>query len=411
MKKEGKWEKKITAYALKNAIEHEGRAEEGKVISALFHEGLEKSEVKSIITEVKEEVARVNNLAVHEQKKEFEGENLEKQVGKREGREGLPDLPNAKKGRIIMRFAPSASGPLHVGHALTASISLLYVQKYGGKFYVRIEDTNPENIYPKAYEMIEKESKWLFKNKCIVQIQSDNLHLYYKYAEKLINKKAAYVCGCSAEEFKNYVEKKENCPCRKNSVKENTEKWKKMLDKKGYKEEQAVLRFKSNMKDKNPAMRDFPLARINETKHPRQKKKYRVWPLMNLAVFADDIETGMTHIIRAKEHRDNAKRQEMMYKALGKGKEIPWTAFLGRIHFKDFELSTTKTRKAIEAGKYKGWDDPKLPTIAAIMKKGRYNPEAFWKFAEQIGLNEHDKIMSEKEFFDLLESFNKLPKF
>jgi glutamyl-tRNA synthetase len=179
-----------------------------------------------------------------------------------------------------------------------------------------------------------------------------------------------------------------------------------MMDKSknGFKEGDAVLRFKSDMKDKNPAMRDFPLARIVLTEHPRQKKKYKVWPLMNLAVTADDIELKMTHIIRGKDHRDNAERQKMMYKVLGK--KFPWTAFLGKIHFKDMELSTTQTRKDIEAGKYSGWDDKRLLTIASLKKRG-YTPEAFWKFSERVGLSETDKIMDRKEYFTLLDGFNK----
>lgn len=160
------------------------------------------------------------------------------------------------------------------------------------------------------------------------------------------------------------------------------------------------------MHSKNPAMRDFPLARINLTKHARQDKKYRIWPLMNLAVSADDIEDKMTHIIRAKDHRDNAERQAMIYKALGKEKQIPWTAFLGRYKFKDMELSATKMREAIEKKQYKGWDDPKLPTIASLRKQG-YKPSAFWKFAEQVGLSESDKVMDRKEYFNLLNAFNR----
>ena len=104
------------------------------------------------------------------------------------------------------------------------------------------------------------------------------------------------------------MDNRKACNCRSLSVKENLERWKKMLDKKGYKTGEVVLRFKSSMQDSNPAMRDFPLARINETPHPLQKKKYRVWPLMNLAVTVDDIELKMTHVIRGKDHKDNAKR-------------------------------------------------------------------------------------------------------
>ncbi len=396
-------DKKIKAYALKNAIVHEGKANPGSVISALFNEGLEKSEVKKVMPKIQEAIKDIETLSLDEQKKEFE--DLEKNVSHRETREGLEELPNSKKG-VVMRFAPSPSGPMHIGHALTACISLLYVKKYGGKFYLRIEDTNPENIYKPAYKMIEDEGKWLFDGIAKTIIQSDRMDLYYKYAEKLINKKSAYVCTCSQEKFKEYVESKKNCPCRNSSVKENIERWKKMLDKKGFDEGEVVLRFKSSMSHKNPAMRDFPLARVNLTPHPRQGTKYRVWPLMNLAVAVDDMDLKMTHIIRAKDHRDNAERQRMIYGALGV-KKFPWTAFLGRIHFKDLELSTTQFRQGIEKGIYSGWDDTKLPTLASLKKRG-YKPQAFWKLSERIGLSENDKVMDKKEFFLLLDGFNRV---
>jgi len=392
-------DKKIRAYALKNAIHYKGKANSGAVISALFHEGLEKGDVKKNIKKINSVVKEVNSLSLNEQKNEFE--KLEREVSEREVREGLAELPDAEKG-VIMRIAPSPSGSFHIGHALIFCLNLLYVQKYGGTFYVRIEDTNPNNIYKPAYKMLEEESKWLSKGKAKVVIQSERMNLYYKYVEKLIRKKVAYVCICSGDEFREFVKEKKNCPCRKLSVKENFERWKKML--KGYKVGEAVLRFKSSMKHKNPAMRDFPLARINMTKHPLQKNKYCVWPLMNLAVSVDDIEMKMTHIIRGKDHRDNAKRQEMIYKVLNK--KFPWTAFLGKIHFKDLELSATKMREGIESGKYSGWDDPKLPTIASLRKQG-YKPEAFWKFAEQVGLSESDKVMDKEEYFKLLNSFNR----
>ncbi len=396
-------ETKARAYALKNAIAHDGHAVPGAVISSLFNEGLKKTEAGKYAKEVSRIVSEVNKLPPEEQKKEFE--ELSKEVSERETREGLSELPNAKKG-IIMRFAPSPSGPLHIGHAMTACLSFLYVKKYGGKFYVRIEDTNPENIYKPAYKMIEEESKWLFDNSAKIIIQSDRIKTYYDYVEKLIKKKAVYVCTCPSEEFKEFVSAKKDCPCRKSSIKENTKKWKKMLDKseKGFKEGEAVLRFKSSMSNKNPAMRDFPLARINLNEHARQGKKYRVWPLMNLAVAVDDIEEKMTHIIRAKDHRDNAERQKMIYKILGK--KYPWEAYLGRYKFKDMELSATKFRQAIEKKEYSGWDDKRLPTIASLKKQG-YRPEAFWKFVEQVGLSETDKVMDKKEYFELLSAFNR----
>jgi len=397
---------KARAYALKNSLAYQGKAQEGKVISSLFNEGLKKEEVKKFIKEISKIVLDVNKLSLEKQKKEFE--KLEKLISHRKVREGLPKLPSTEKG-VVMRIAPSPSGALHVGHALTACISFDYFQKYGGKFFVRIEDTNPENIYPPAYDLIKKDSEWLFDKKAKIIIQSDRMEIYYKYAEKLIKKNSAYVCTCSGDEFRNYSKQKKSCPCRKLNIKENLKNWEKMLNKKGFKVGDAVLRFKSSegMKHKNPAMRDFPLARINLTKHARQKNKYRVWPLMNLSVTADDIELKMTHIIRAKDHRDNAERQKMIYKVLGK--KYPWESYLGRWKFKDMELSSTKITEGVRSGKYSGWDDENLPTISALRKKG-YKPEAFWKFAEHIGLSESDKVIDKKEFFKLLDVFNKKQK-
>lgn len=395
---------KARAYALKNALAYKGKAQQGAIISSLFNEGLKKDEVKKFIKDISKIINEVNKLSLEEQKKEFK--SLEKNVSERKVREGLEELPNVKKGRVIMRFAPSASGGFHIGHAMTLGLIYVYVKKYGGKLYVRIEDTNPENIYKPAYKMLKEESKWLTNGIAKIIIQSERMDLYYKYAEQLIKKNSAYVCTCSGDKFREYVKEKKNCPCRKLDVKENLIRWQKMLSKKGFNEGEAVLRFKSSegMKHKNPAMRDFPLARINLTEHVLQKKKYRVWPLMNLAVTVDDIELKMTHIIRGKDHRDNAKRQEMIYKALGK--KFPWVGFMGKIHFKDIELSTTKIKQAIEKGKFQGWDDKRLPTIASLKKQG-YKPQAFWRFSEQVGLSESDKTLDKEEYFKLLNAFNR----
>jgi glutamyl-tRNA synthetase len=390
---------KIKAYALKNAIQYNGKANPGAVVSGLFNEGLHKEDVKEIMPKIQEVIKEISGLSVEDQEKAFE--KLKNEVSEREQREGLPELPNAENG-VIMRIAPSASGALHVIHGINASLSYNYVRKYGGKMYFRIEDTNPENIDKKAYNLIKKDADFLTNDKAKVVIQSDRMDLYYAYAAALIEKEKAYVCTCSGDDFRQYSKEMKECPCRRKLMKDNIKQWEDMLSGK-YKPGEVVLRFKSNMKDKNPAMRDFPLARVNLEEHPLQKYKYKVWPLMNLSVSVDDIEMGMTHIIRGKDHRDNAERQKMIFEVFNK--EYPWVAFLGRYHFKGMELSTSKFRKEIGEGKYKGWDDPKLPTVASLAKRG-YKPEAFWKMAEHIGLSEVDKTLDEKEFFRLLDEFN-----
>jgi len=129
---------KILGYALKNAVEHEGKCQAGSVLSPLFAEGLKKEQIKDIMPEINKIVKKVNSMSLEEQRVEFE--KLEKKVSHREVRDvnELPELPKVPSSGVIMRFAPAATGPMHLGHALTGMVSCLYVIKYGGKFYIRI---------------------------------------------------------------------------------------------------------------------------------------------------------------------------------------------------------------------------------------------------------------------------------
>ena len=157
------------------------------------------------------------------------------------------------------------------------------------------------------------------------------------------------------------------CPDRDKPPTAQLQRWKGMLSGK-VKEGAAVVRIKTDLQDKNPALRDWPAIRINETPHPRTKNKYRVWPLMNFAVAVDDYELGITHSVRGNDTADNEKRQNMLQKKMGW--PMPTGLHIGRINFTGFELSTTTTRKAIEAGKYTGWDDVRLPSLRALKRPG-----------------------------------------
>jgi glutamyl-tRNA synthetase len=398
-------DQKMLAYALKNAVEHEGKCQSGAVLAPLFHEGLDKSEVKNIMPQINEVVKKVNSMSLEEQKSELE--EAEKLISHRKERVGMPELPNVPETGVIMRISPSASASsFHIGHIFTGMPTCIYVKKYGGKFYLRIEDTNPAKTAPECYESFPKEAEWIFGNITEHYAQSDRMQKYYKFAEELISKGLAFVCTCKKEEEEDSEVPKirEPCKCRDNSIKNNSEGWKKMLDKKGFKEGEAVLRFKTSLDSNNPALIDFPLARIVSVPHPRQGTKYKVWPLMNLCVTYDDMEQKCTHIIRGKEHRDNATRQEMIFDALGIKK--PWTFFLGRYKFEDLEISKTKIGERIKKGEFKGWDDIRLP-LARNFKRRGYQPEAFAKMVEQRGLSEVDKVMSQKDLFTILNNFNR----
>jgi glutamyl-tRNA synthetase len=397
------FDKKIRAYALKNALAYDGKANASAVLSSLFNEGLEKENVKEVMPKINEIVKEISKLSLEKQKKEFE--KFEDIISHRKERVGLPELADVPKSGVVMRFRPAPSGPLHVGHIISNLLSSMFVEKYGGKFYVIVDDTDPETALLETYANIKRDCDWIFGNVTEYLNSSDRMELYYEYIEKLIKKNSAYVCQCSGDEFREFAKQKKDCPCRKKSLKENLEDWKKMLSNKGFKEGEAVLRFKSDMKHPNPAMRDFPLARINLHEHPIQKKKYRVWPLMNLVVAIDDMDLKMTHIIRGKDHADNAKRQKMIFDVFEK--KFPWTFFIGRMKFNDLVLSKRKITAGINSGEFSGEDDERLATIIALKKRG-YKPEAFRKFVEQRGLTEVDKIISQKDFFDVIDKFNKV---
>jgi glutamyl-tRNA synthetase len=395
----------MMAYALKNAIEHEGKAIPGSVISGLFNVGLEKDKIGKIMPEINSVVKEINSFEAEEQKLLYE--KYKDLVGHRAERQGLPELEDVPKTGIITRFSPSSSASaFHIGHILTGMPASLYVKKYGGKFYLRIEDTNPEKTVKECYESFPKEAEWIFGNVTEFYAQSDRINKYYAFAEELLSKGFAFVCTCRKEENDEDIPKRrEPCKCRNNSVKENLNQWKNMLDKKGFGEGEAVLRFKSRDTNlANPALVDFPLARINLTSHPKQGKKYRVWPLMNLCVTYDDMEQKCTHIIRGKEHRDNSLRQEMIFDALKIKK--PHTYFLGRYKFTDLEISKTKITELIKKGEFSGWDDIRLP-LARIFKKRGYQPLAFEEYVVKRGISEVDKVINKKDFFEVLNQFNR----
>ncbi len=390
----------ILKQALANAVKFNGKANPGAVIGKMLSKFKDK-DPKEIAKEVNEIIKEVNMMDPEDQKDRLNDLGGVEET-KREKQEGLKELPDVKK-KVIMRVAPSPSGPLHIGHAYIIGLNYEYTKKYKGKFIIRIEDTNPDKIYPPAYDLIPEDANWLCENKVSeIIIQSDRMDTYYLYAEKLLAEGHLYVCECDPLKYKEMISKSVPCPCRDLSPKQNQERFRKMF--KGYEMGEAVVRFKSDIKHKNPAMRDFPLLRINDAEHPRTKKKYRVWPLMNFSVAIDDMELGITHALRGKDHADNAKRQEMIHKALKK--PTPIAISVGRINFEGFEVSCTKTKEKIDEKKFTGWDDIRIPFLPALRRRG-YQPEALRKFATEIGVTRNDKSVEIDEFFKTINAFNK----
>ena len=152
----------IKAHALENAIRHNGKPNQGAIIAALFAEGLEKSQIKDTIPIIQKIIKEVTKLSQEKQKELFK--KLQPKIKKRETRTGLKELPNAEKGKVVMRLAPFPSGPLHIGNARTAILNDEYAKMYEGKFLIVMDDTigsEAKQIQPEAYKLIEEGLRWL----------------------------------------------------------------------------------------------------------------------------------------------------------------------------------------------------------------------------------------------------------
>lgn len=394
----------IEKHVLKNAVDFQGKANPNAVLGRVLAEHPElKKDVPSVMKQIQETIKNVGKLSLDEQKKKLASLAPDLLKEKKEVKEKTLELPQVKKGTVVLRFAPSPSGPLHIGHAYVLALNAELARKYNGKLILRIEDTNPENIYDKAYAMIPEDAQWLTKGAVAeVVIQSDRLGHYYDVAQQLVDKCHAYVCKCSSDKFKELADALKQCPCRGLSSVKQHERYDKMFSE--YKPGEAVLRLKTDITDKNPAMRDFALMRINDFKHPRQKTKHRVWPLMNLAVAVDDRLLQVTHTLRGKDHIDNEKRQRKIAEALGW--KMPVALYVGKINFTDIRLKTSQIKKEILEKKYSGWDDIRLPFLRALKRRG-YQPDAFCSYAVDVGLTETDKKVTRQEFFKSIDHFNR----
>jgi glutamyl-tRNA synthetase len=395
----------VLKYVLKNAFEFKGSVNTKVVLGMILRDNPDlKKDVPKVLSQIEKitkEVAKKSLKDIEIQLYKINPELLE--TKKKEIKGPLKVLPNAQKGNVVVRIAPSPSGPLHIGHAYGAALNSLYAQMYNGKFILRIEDTNPENIYEKAYDLIEQDAQWLTQgNITKIVVQSSRLKKYHTAAQKLVDSNNAYVCECDANTFREQKNNAKACPCRSLDIKEHQKRYKKMF--KRYSSGEAVLRLKTDIKHKNPAMRDFAIMRINEHSHPKTGTKERVWPLMVLSVAIDDHELGITHVLNGKDHADNAHKEAMIIEMLGS--KPPIYKHWGMINFEGFSLSSTKTRIAIEQKEYHGWDDIRLPTLPALRRRG-YQPGAFEKFAIEIGLSLTDKKVSRSEFWKHINAFNR----
>lgn len=377
-------------FVLKNSLEHDGKASFGSIMGkamTLFPDL--KKNPEDAARMVKELVNKVNSMTIDQQMSMYS--NVGKPVAiKRRRREGLPDLEDAEQGKVIMRFAPGPSGPLHIGHTRAAVLNDLYCKRYDGRFILRLEDTNPDRIELEAYDMIQEDLEWLGVKVDDVFIQSDRFDIYYKVVEELIKRGHAYICTMDPEQWRQLKAESVACPERDMPPNHHMEGWANMLDG-TLAPGEASLVVKTDLEHKNPAVRDFVGMRINETPHPLTGNRYRVYPLYNLSVSIDDHLMGCTHILRGKDHLNNTYRQEYVYKHMGW--ELPHFIHYGLVSIPDTILKTSLIKEEISRGNYEGWDDVRTGTLRALCSRG-IQADALRRYWKEAGMKSVDIIFS-----------------
>jgi glutamyl-tRNA synthetase len=391
----------IRKYALQNAVLYKGKANPKAVVGKVLAETPElRSRAKELMSLIQDIVGEINSMPHEDQIKaleEIDASLLIKQKGERVSR--LPDLPGAENGKVVMRFAPGPSGPLHIGHSRVAILNDEYVKRYNGKFINRMEDTNPDKIDPEAYRMIPEDLEWLGVNVHETIIQSERFDLYYQVTKELLELGKAYVCYCQADDWRSLKEKSRACPHRDLPIENQLESYERILAG-NYSEGEAVVVIKTDLRHPNPAIRDFIGLRIVDTPHPRTGERYHAYPMMNLSVAVDDHTLGLTHVLRGKDHLNNTLRQEYIFNYLGW--KMPWYHHYGFVSIPEAVLKTSVVREGIKKGEFTGWDDVRLGTFRSLRRRG-IQPEAIRAYWVDVGMKDVDIQFS----WENLYAFNK----
>ncbi len=398
---DGELRKEVRKMALQNAFEYGGEARDKIILGKILGTKPEfRSKVKEISPEISEIVTSVNQLSPEEQENEIKGHFPELLAPKEkiEEREGLPELKDAEQGKVITRFPPEPNGYPHIGHAKAAIINSEYAKMYGGKFILRMDDTNPEAERMEYHAAIKVGLEWLGIEFDTVKSTSDDMELFYQKGNELISSGKAYVCTCKREDISRNRRERKACKCSREDIEKNNKNWEKMNEK--FKPGDAIVRFRGDMKADNAVMRDPVLFRIIEGKHYTLGERYRIWPSYDMAVAIEDSIDGVTHAFRSKEFELRKELTDAILDALVMRK--PSQGFFSRLEFKGMPISKRIIKPLIEEGKVSWYDDPRLPTLEALRRRG-IKPEAIRKFIMSLGLTKANTLAP----FDSLEAFNR----
>lgn len=304
------------------------------------------------------------------------------------------DVKNGKHGgRVLTRFPPEPNGYLHIGHSKSICVNFGLAQQFGGKTNLRFDDTNPEKEETEYVDSIKADIKWLGFEWANELYASDYFPQLYAFAVKLIEMGMAYVDDSSAEEIATMkgtpTEPGKDSPYRSRTVEENIDLFTRMKNGK-FKDGEKVLRAKIDMASPNMHFRDPILYRIKHTAHHRTGNEWCIYPMYDFAHGQSDAIEKITHSICTLEFEVHRPLYEWFIEKL---ELYPSRQYeFARLNLNYTVMSKRKLLQLVKEGHVSGWDDPRMPTISALRRRG-YTPESIRNFAERVGVARRENII------------------
>ncbi|MBE6048036.1 MAG: glutamine--tRNA ligase/YqeY domain fusion protein [Clostridium sp.] len=314
----------------------------------------------------------------------------------------VDDLENGKVKQIVTRFPPEPNGYLHIGHAKSICLNFSVADEFNGKTNLRFDDTNPVKEDTEYVESIKEDVKWLGFEWDNLFFASNYFDTMYEKAILLIKKGKAYVCDLTGDEIKEYrgtlTTPGKESPYRNRSIEENLDLFDRM--RKGeFADGEKVLRAKIDMASPNMNMRDPIIYRISHTEHHNTGNKWCIYPMYDFAHPIEDAIEGITHSICTLEFADHRPLYDWVVSEC-EFESQPHQYEFARLNITNTVMSKRKLKALVDNNIVDGWDDPRMPTIAGLRRKG-YTPEAVRKFCKEIGVAKAASTVDEQmlEYF------------
>ncbi|MGL5257342.1 MAG: glutamine--tRNA ligase/YqeY domain fusion protein [Proteocatella sp.] len=306
----------------------------------------------------------------------------------------IDDLKSGKRKEVLTRFPPEPNGYLHIGHAKAITLNFELADEFGGKTNLRFDDTNPVKEDEEYVQSIMEDVKWLGFEWDNLFWASEYFDEMYERAVLLIKKGKAFVCDLTPEQMREYrgtlTEPGKNSPYRERSIEENLELFESMKNGE-FADGAKVLRAKIDMTSPNINMRDPVIYRIAKATHHNTGDKWCIYPMYDFAHPIEDAIEGITHSICTLEFEDHRPFYDWVIREC-EMEATPQQIEFARLNITNTVMSKRKLKKLVDDKVVDGWDDPRMPTISGLRRRG-YTPEAIKTFCREIGISKSNSTV------------------